>query len=109
MQTEPTSTPTSRRSLWKRVALFVGVALLIYLAVAYLLLPAVWKRYVHRHPSLDDVPGITQTGAGIPGDPVNVALIGTKAEVIRIMLAAGWHPADALTLRSSLEIAEAAV
>ena len=45
-------------------------------------LPAVWKRYVHRHPSLDDVPGITQTGAGIPGDPVNVALIGTKAEVV---------------------------
>src|SRR5205823_14147441 len=33
----------------------------------------------------------------------------TKAEVIRIMLAAGWHPADPLTLRSSLEIAEAAV
>ena len=38
-----------------------------------------------------------------------MALIGTKAEVIKIMVAAKWHPADPLTLRSDLEIAEATV
>jgi hypothetical protein len=38
-----------------------------------------------------------------------VALIGTKAEVMKIMVAAKWYPADALTLHSCLEIAEATV
>jgi hypothetical protein len=79
--------------------------LVAYLAVAYLILPALWKRYAHRHPSLDDVPDITHTADGIPGDPINVALIGTKAEVLRLMRAAKWYPADPITLRSSLAIA----
>ncbi len=42
---------------------------------------------------------------GIPGDPLNVALIGTETEVKSIMLAAKWYPADPLGLRSDLEIA----
>jgi hypothetical protein len=84
-------------------------ALLAYLAVAYVILPLLWKRYAHRHPSLEDMPGVTYTANGIPADPINVALIGTKAEVVRIMLAAKWYPADPLSLRSCLEIAEASV
>jgi LssY C-terminus len=55
------------------------------------------------------MPGVTYTADGIPADPINVALVGTKAEVMRIMLAAKWYPADPLTLRSCLEIAEASV
>jgi hypothetical protein len=109
MQTEPTSKPTRRRSLRRRAAHFVLVALLVYLAVAYLLLPNLWKRYTHKHPYLEDLPGITYTGDGIPADPINVALIGTRAEVMKIMLAAKWYPADNLTLRSCLEIAAASV
>jgi hypothetical protein len=86
--------------------MMVGVGfVVVYLALAYLLVPALWKRYAHRHPSLEDVPDITHTAAGIPGDPINVALIGTKAEVLLIMRAAKWYPADPITLRSSLEIA----
>jgi hypothetical protein len=77
--------------------------------MAYLILPAFLTRYAKRHPSLADIPGITHTGNGMPGDPLNVALIGTKAEVLKIMLAARWHPADPLTLRSCLEIAAASV
>jgi hypothetical protein len=80
-----------------------------YLAAAYVVAPAAWKRYVRRHPAFADVPDVTHTGSGIPGDPVNVCLIGTKAEVLRIMVAAKWYPADPLTLRSCLEIAEATV
>jgi hypothetical protein len=38
--------------------------LVAYLAIAYLVMPAWWKRYVHKHPSLDDVPRITHTKAG---------------------------------------------
>src|SRR4029453_4939627 len=62
-----------------------------------------------RHPALEDIPGITYTADGIPGDPLNVTLVGTKAEAIRILLAAQGHPADPLTLRSCLEIAATTV
>jgi hypothetical protein len=91
------------------VAILAAGVLLAYLVVAYLVMPAIWKYYERRHPALEDIPGITHTAAGIPGDPLNVTLIGTKTEVMRIMLAASWHPADPLTLRSCLEIAEATV
>ncbi len=98
--------PRSRLS--KPAAILVG-SVVAYLAFAYLLAPAAWKRYARRHPALEDVPGVTHTGSGIPGDPLNVALIGTKEEVIRAMLAAKWHPADPLTLRSCLGIAASTV
>jgi hypothetical protein len=91
------------------LALAAGLVVLLYVAAAYVVVPALWARYARRHPALDDVPGITQTADGIPGDPLNVALVGTKAELIKLLLAAKWYPADPLSLRSSLEIAEASV
>jgi len=109
MQDETTSGQTNRRHRWKHVAMLLGAGILVYLVVAYLLIPSVWKRYTRKHPSLEDLPGVTYTADGIPADPINVALIGTKDEVIKIMLAAKWYPADKLTLRSSLKIAEASV
>jgi hypothetical protein len=72
-------------------------------------LPALWVRYAHRHPAFDELPRITRTGDDIPGDPLNVALVGTELELKEIMLAAKWYPADPLTLRSCLEIAEASL
>ena len=98
-----------RRSMAKRVAVAVVFLLLIYGAVAYLIVPALWTRYSVRHPALEDLPGITHTGSGIAGDPLNVALVGAKGDLIKIMLAAKWHPADPLSLKSCLEIAEATV
>ena len=69
--------------------MFVALTLVvIYLLVAYLVLPFIWERYARRHPEINDVPGITQTKGGIPGDPLNVALVGTKAELVAIMAAA---------------------
>jgi hypothetical protein len=98
-----------RRSRRKQIAVLATAVLLLYAVAAYIVMPLDWKRYLRRHPSLDDVPGITQTKAGIPGDPLNVALIGAETDVKRIMLAAHWYPADPLTLRSCLEIADATV
>jgi hypothetical protein len=99
-----------QRGGFRRTAFLLAVGLVLtFLVAAYLVVPWAWKRYERRHPALDDVPGITQTAAGIPGDPVNMALIGTKADLIKIMLAARWHPADPLSLKSCLEIAEATV
>ena len=93
----------------KKVVVLLGGLLLLWLVGAYLLLPALWKGYAYRHPAWEDLPGRAYTADGIPAGPINVALIGTKAEVMKIMLAAKWYPADPLTLRSCLEIAEASV
>ena len=68
-------------------------------------MPFAWKRDVRRHPQLFDAPRITHTSNGIAGDPVNVALLGSDADVIHAMIAAKWDPADPLTFRSSVRIA----
>ena len=95
-----------KRHRWRnRLLVPVAGVLVLYLLLAYVLVPAGWMRYAHRHPSLDDVPGITCTAAGIPGDPLNVALIGEETAVKTVMLAAKWYPADRLDLRSDLTIA----
>lgn len=93
----------ARRSRWARLVFF---AVLGYLIAAYGILPLVWRFYVHRHPALDDVPGITETRSGIPGDPLNVGAIGTEEELKSLMEAAHWHVADPLSLRSDVRIAE---
>jgi hypothetical protein len=93
----------------RRIAIGLTTLLLAYLVVAYLVMPLVWTWYVRDHPALDAIPHITFTADGLPGDPLNVALIGTETALKKILLAAKWDRADPLTLRSSLEIAEAAV
>jgi hypothetical protein len=68
-------------------------------------LPEAWRHYEH-HPALETAPKTTRTAEGLPGDPLNVALVGSEAELIQALLRAGWSPADPLTFRSSLRIAE---
>jgi hypothetical protein len=90
----------------RRRLLQLAIGLLaVYLLIAYLALPLVWRRYVRKHPSIDNVPGITQTVDGIPGDPLNVMLVGDETQIVQAMLAAGWYKADPLGLRSDLGIA----
>ena len=80
--------------------------LVLWLIAAYFALPMWWKRHESKHPALDNAPHITQTGSRIPGDPLNISIIGTETELVTAMLAAEWHPADPITLKSSLRIAE---
>ena len=75
-----------------------------YTLLAYLLLPALWNHHEHQR-RLAGLPMVTRTAQGIPGDPINVGLIGDRREVLCAMQAAGWYPADPVTLRSSIEIA----
>jgi len=103
---ETTSPKASRR---RQAAKYLVGFLVAYFLAAYVAIPLLTERYFRRHPSLDDIPGVTQTGDGHPGDPLNVALVGTEAEVKELLHAAAWYPADPLGLRSDLEIAEATV
>jgi len=102
---QQSSPPSKRARRWRRVAAVVCVLLLGYLVFAYLVMPIDWTWYLRRHPSLEDIPGVTLAAHGIPGDPLNVALVGTEDEVKKALLAAQWYPADPLTLRSCLAIA----
>jgi hypothetical protein len=96
----------SFRFLCERDLEWLLAALGVWLVVAYLALPVMWKRHERRHPALENAPTITHTGSMIPGDPINLSFIGQEADLVGAMLAAGWHPADAITLKSSLRIAE---
>jgi LssY C-terminus len=87
------------------IAQFVVGLLLLWIAVAYVVMPFFWKEYVRSHPAFDASPRITQTGDGHPGDPLNVALIGNKEQIETLMKAAKWYPAAALGLKSDLKIA----
>ena len=81
----------------------LAVVLAAYLLVSYLFLPEFWIfREAPRAGSLSSM--VTTTTDDIPGDPINVGLVGTKEEVIRAFDAAGWDPADPITLRSSIDI-----
>ena len=69
-------------SFWARI-FFRGVlaAVIFYAGIAYLMLPALWRHYEH-HPAMEHAPKTTQTKDGRLADPLNVALIGTQAEVV---------------------------
>jgi hypothetical protein len=58
---------------------------------------------------LQTAPRTTRTKDGVPGDPLNVALVGTRDEVIAALCAAGWYPADPVTLRSAVGISVSVV
>jgi hypothetical protein len=56
------------------------------------------------HPALEDAPELTNTSRGIPGDPVNLAFVASDEELHLAMRAAGWMPADPITLKTSVRI-----
>ncbi len=78
----------------------------VYFAMAYELIPLAWHITERRHPALNAVGTRAFTSAGIPGDPLNVAFIGSEASLHQLMLSSGWYPADAITLKSALRIAK---
>jgi len=83
-----------RRLPW---ILAVGIA---YGFGAYVVLPRVIRlglRILQRK----RVPSYTITGDGLPGDPVNLALVGTLQQLRSAFAISGWSEADRLGLASS--------
>ncbi|MGN7969612.1 LssY C-terminal domain-containing protein [Microbacterium sp. 22296] len=81
----------------------VLMAVAFWALLAYLALPR-----LHRILTAIYVPdyfmGRTRTSDGLLGDPVNLALQGSRENVEAVMAAAGWIPADPVSLRSSWRI-----
>lgn len=88
-----------------RLGWSVSVTIMIYLIVAYLVMPRLDHWNARRHPDLATGEHLTQTGSGIPGDPLNIAVVGSEEDVVRALHAAGWDPANPLTFASSVRIA----
>ncbi len=93
----------SRRSRTKIALIAVAAILGGYGLLAYVVLPLAWTHYEHQK-GLAGLTMVTRTAQGIPGDAINVGLVGSKEDVLCAMHAAGWYPADPITLRSSLAI-----
>ena len=60
-------------------------------------------------PSWEGLPLRTVTHAGVPGDPINIAPEGGRDELLAAFAAIGARPADPLSLRDDLHLAEAAM
>ena len=87
----------------RRWPLILAAVPIVYLVLAYVVFPVLWTHHEHE-PGLADLPMVTRTGAGIPGDALNVGLVGSKEDITRAMHAAEWFPADPITLRTSIDI-----
>lgn len=76
---------------------------LFWLVLAYLVLPR-----LHRILTAIYVPdyfiGRARTSDGMLGDPINVAIVGTEAQLHEAMTRSGWILADPITLASSRRI-----
>jgi len=95
---------TRHHARLERVLLTLLGIVIAYTALAYVVLPMFWTHYEHQK-GLASLPMVTRTAQDIPGDAINVGLIGSEREVLCAMNAAKWLPADPVTFRSSIEIA----
>jgi hypothetical protein len=86
----------------------VAAILVVYLVIVYVVVPWAWRRHL-GHPAISTAPRFTHTGIGIQGDALNIALVASEEQIHLAMHAAGWYPADPITLRSALEIAGSTV
>jgi hypothetical protein len=87
----------------RRLAGAAIAALAAYLALAYVLAPFFWRHF-EQQPKLAGLGATTLTALGLPGDAINVGLEGSEEDVLCAMHAAGWQPADPVTLSSSVRI-----
>lgn len=91
-----------RLAKWTLVAILL--ASLLYAALAYLVLPGLWSHYEHQH-KLAGMSMLTTTTQGIPGDPINIGVVGDETDLRCAMKAANWTEAAPLSLRSDIGIA----
>lgn len=73
--------------------------LLTYIITAYILIPFA-MRLVRIFVKPKHIPLYCTTPDGFACDPINIALVGTRQEVMTAMQTAGWHLADSPSLKN---------
>jgi hypothetical protein len=96
-------TRMAAKKIDRRLAAAAIGALAAYLGLAYILAPFFWRHFEHQ-PELARLEATTRTALGLPGDAINIGLEGSEEDVLCAMNAAGWKPADPVTLSSSIRI-----
>jgi hypothetical protein len=76
-----------------------------WLALAYVAAPEFWT-FRDRGFRKQTFEMVTHTPQGIPGDPINVGLVGSEKELVHAFAVAGWDTADGVTLKTAIEIGE---
>lgn len=89
---------------WLDESLVTPIAILItYILGAYVLIPALIRLLRIVFPA-KHLPLYTVTPDGFASDPINIAVIGTRRELIRAMRKAGWHVASKKSVQNMLRI-----
>lgn len=91
------------RSAARAALTLVALTLAIYFAT-HTLAPRYLTHYEHA-PELAALPKRTTDGDGRAADPINIAIVGSRAELLTAMRLAGWLVADPLTRKSKIAIA----
>jgi len=81
----------------------LSLALLALLIGVWAALPLAWEHHEH-HKGVANLPMVTRTKQGIPGDPINFGLVGSAGDLACAFNVAGWRAANPVTLKSSLKI-----
>jgi hypothetical protein len=79
------------------------VILLIYILVAYVLIPFA-IRVLHLIVPPKHIPLYSTTPDGLASDPINVGVVATRQELIDLMQAAGWYKADMRTMHTIIRM-----
>lgn len=82
--------------------------LLLWLLTAYVTLPRIHRRLTKIYLPNYFI-GRVRTGDGLLGDPVNIAVTGTKQALIHTLKQAGWTQAEPLQNKSALRMISASI
>ncbi|MFD2308109.1 LssY C-terminal domain-containing protein [Enterococcus termitis] len=77
--------------------------ILLWLFSSYLILPFINKLMTGRYLPNYFI-GRSRTSDGLLGDPINLAFIGTEADLERLFVNSGWTKAEKLSLNSSIKM-----
>jgi len=81
--------------------LLLVVLLAIWLFTAYSVIPRIHRLLVKLYLP-DYFIGRTRTSDGLLADPVNLAILGTRHELVDVMESIGWQPAERLSFWSRI-------
>ena len=77
--------------------------MIIYTVTAYVTIPLFFRLYNILKPPVH-IPRYCVTPDGLACDPVNIAISGTRQELVNAMHTAGWYKADSRSLRSLVKM-----
>ena len=100
---------TRRERTWLEVFVAATVLAIVLVGVVFFLThfvaPRLLTHYEH-FPALADAPKRTRNEKGALADPVNMAFVGSQAEIAQALRLVQWVPADSLSRASDIAIAK---